>query len=139
MPLNEWHWLLQINLTSIFQVCSAVVPSMRANGGLIINVSSHASRNAFPQWGAYCTTKAALAAFTKCLGEEERANGIRACTLTLGAVNTSLWDSETIQADFDRNAMLPAEEAAQALLYLAQQPSSQVVEDITLMPSTGAF
>jgi len=106
---------------------------------LVINISSHAARNAFPQWGAYCVSKAALASFTRCLAEEERSHGIRACTLTLGAVDTSLWDSPTVDSDFDRRAMLPVNQAAAALLHLAQQPATQVVEDLTLMPATGAF
>ena len=139
MPLEHWQWLLQLNLTSAMQVCSAVVPSMRSQGGLVINVSSHAARNAFPQWGAYCITKAALASFTRCLAEEERAHGIRACTLTLGAVNTPLWDAETVQSDFDRRAMLTVDQAADALVNLAEQPSNQVIEDLTLMPAAGAF
>ena len=139
MPLDRWNWLMQLNLTSVFQMCAAVVPTMRPTGGLVINVSSHAARNAFPNWGAYCTVKAALASFTRCLAEEERAHGIRACTLTLGAVDTPLWDSPTVQSNFDRNAMLPAEQAAVTLLHLAQQPSTQIVEDLTLMPATGAF
>ena len=83
MPIERWQWLLQLNVTSVMQVCSAVVPAMRENGGLVINISSHAARNAFPQWGAYCVSKAALASFTRCLAEEERSNGIRACTCLL--------------------------------------------------------
>ena len=139
MPLDSWNWLMQLNLTSVFQMCAAVVPTMRPTGGLVINVSSHAARNAFPNWGAYCTVKAALASFTRCLAEEERAHGIRACTLTLGAVDTPLWDSPTVQSTFDRGAMLPVEQVAVTLLHLAQQPSTQIVEDLTLMPATGAF
>jgi NAD(P)-dependent dehydrogenase (short-subunit alcohol dehydrogenase family) len=83
--------------------------------------------------------KAALASFTRCLAEEERVHGIRACTLTLGAVDTPLWDSPTVKSTFDRRAMLPAEQVAVTLLHLAQQPSTQIVEDLTLMPATGAF
>ena len=139
MPLDRWQWLLQLNLTSVMQVCSAVVPAMREQGGLVINVSSHAARHAFPQWGAYCVTKAALASFTRCLAEEERSHGIRACTLTLGAVNTPLWDAETVQSDFDRRAMLSVDQAAEALVNLATQPSNQLIEDLTLMPAVGAF
>ena len=139
MPLDRWQWLLQLNVTSVMQVCSAVVPSMRENGGLVINISSHAARNAFPQWGAYCVTKAALASFTRCLAEEERGHGIRACTLTLGAVNTPLWDAETVQSDFDRRAMLSVDQAAETLANLAMQPSNQLIEDLTLMPAAGAF
>ncbi len=139
MPIERWQWLLQLNVTSVMQVCSAVVPAMRENGGLVINISSHAARNAFPQWGAYCVSKAALASFTRCLAEEERSNGIRACTLTLGAVNTPLWDAKTVQSDFDRRAMLSVDQAAETLANLAMQPSNQLIEDLTLMPAAGAF
>ena len=139
MPLDTWQWILQLNLTSVMQVCAAVVPTMRAAGGLVINVSSHAARNAFPQWGAYCVTKAALERFTRCLAEEERVNGIRACTLTLGSVDSSLWDEKTVQSDFDRHAMLSTDQVANALVHLAEQPTNQVIEDFTLMPATGAF
>ena len=139
MPLEKWRWIMQMNLTSIFQICSEVVPLMRQKGGLVINVSSHASRNAFPQWGAYCISKAALASFTKCLAEEERKNLIRACTLTLGSVNSTLWDSDTVSMQFDRNSMLSVDQVASELLHLANQPTNQIIEDLTLMPSTGAF
>ena len=107
MPLERWQWLLQLNLTSVMQVCAAVVPSMRNNGGgLVINVSSHATRNAFPQWGAYCVTKAALASFTRCLAEDERSQGIKTPARSpLGSEHT-LWDAETVQSDFDRRAAL---------------------------------
>ncbi len=144
MPIERWQWLVQLNLTSVFQVSQAVLPLLRRSGdaetgGLIINVSSHAARNAFPDWGAYCASKAALQAFSRCLAEEERPHGVRVCTLTLGSVNTPLWDSETVDSSFDRRAMLPADQAAEALLVLAQQPPTQVVEDLTLMPTAGAF
>ena len=139
IPLERWQWLMQLNVTSVMQVCAAVVPAMRPSGGLVINVNSHAARNAFPQWGAYCVSKAALASFTRCLAEEERAHGIRACTLTLGAVNTPLWDAETVQSDFDRRAMLSVDQAAETLVNLAEQPVNQVIEDLTLMPAAGAF
>ena len=140
MPLERWQWMLQLNLTSVFQVCLAVLPCLRqAGGGRIINVSSHAARNAFPDWGAYCVSKAALASFSRCLEAEERAAGIAVSTLTLGSVNTPLWDSETVHSSFDRRAMLSAEQVAESLLYLARQPDSQTVEDLTLMPAAGAF
>ena len=139
MPLTKWQEIIQINLTSVFQICSLIVPKMRKNGGLIINVSSHASNNAFPQWGAYCVSKSALAMFTKCLREEERTNSIRACTITLGSVNTPLWDSESIKSDFDRTSMLSSTNVSNTILYMAEQPDSQTIEDLTLMPAGGAF
>jgi len=139
MPLKKWQEIIQINLTSVFQICSLIVPPMRKNGGLIINVSSHASYKAFPQWGAYCVSKSALSMFTKCLREEERSNMIRACTITLGSVNTPLWDSESIKSDFDRTSMLSSTKVSNTILYIAEQPESQLIEDLTLMPAGGAF
>ncbi len=139
MDLVQWEQTIQINLTSVFQICSSIIPQMRKKGGLVINVSSHASYNAFPQWGAYCVSKSALAMFTKCLREEERSNSIRACTITLGSVNTPLWDSESINANFDRTSMLSSSEVSDTILYMAQQPESKLIEDLTLMPSGGAF
>jgi short-subunit dehydrogenase len=140
MPLDQWLRLMQLNVTAVFQVCQALLPRLRAaGGGHIINVSSHAAHHAFPDWGAYCVSKAALGSLGRCLAAEERSHGIRVSTLTLGAVNTPLWDSETVHSSFDRRAMLEAERAAEALLYLAQQPATLVVEDLTLMPAAGAF
>ena len=139
MPLNQWQQIMQVNLTSVFQICSFLVPLMRVKGGLIINVSSHAAYNAFPQWSAYCISKAALSSFTKCLREEERTKSIRACTITLGSVNTPLWDSEFINSNFDKDAMLSAEEVSKTILYISEQPKSQLIEDLVLMPSAGAF
>ncbi len=140
MPLERWQWLLQLNLTSVFQVCQVVVPMLRrAGGGRIINISSHAARNAFADWGAYCVSKAALASFSRCLAEEERAHGIGVSTLTLGAVNTPLWDSESVDSSFDRRAMLDPHRVAEAVLYLAQQPPTQQVDDLTLMPAAGVL
>jgi short-subunit dehydrogenase len=139
MSVERWQWLMQLNVTSVLQICQATLPALREGGGQIINVSSHAARNAFPEWGAYCTSKAALASLSRCLAEEERAHGIRVSTLTLGAVNTPLWDTETVHSSFERRAMLTPERVAEALLSLAQQPSSQVVEDLTLMPAAGVL
>ncbi len=139
MPLDKWQEIIQVNLTSIFQICSFIVPLMRNKGGLIINISSHAAYNAFPTWGAYCVSKAALASFTKCLREEERQNSVRACTITLGSVNTPLWDSEFVKSDFNKEAMLSSDEVSNTILFIAEQPDSQLIEDLTLMPSSGAF
>ena len=139
MPLDKWQEIIQVNLTSVFQICSCIVPLMRNKGGLIINVSSHAANNAFPNWGAYCVSKAALASFTKCLREEERKNSIRACTITLGSVDTPLWDSEYVNSDFNKNSMLSSDSVSETILFIAEQPKSQLIEDLTLMPATGAF
>lgn len=138
--LDRWQWLLQLNLTSVFQICQAVVPALRAaGGGLILNISSHAARHAFPDWGAYGVGKAGLQALSRGLSVEERDRGIRVSTLTLGAVDTALWDSPTVQADFPRDGMLRPEDVARTLLFMAEQPDHLLIEDLTLLPAAGAL
>jgi NADP-dependent 3-hydroxy acid dehydrogenase YdfG len=137
---DRWQWLLQLNLTSVFQICQALVPALRAaGGGLILNISSHAARHAFPDWGAYGVGKAGLQALSRAFSVEERDRGIRVSTLTLGAVDTSLWDSPTVQATFRRDGMLRPEDVARTLLFMAEQPDHLLIEDLTLLPAAGAL
>ncbi|MEM9213489.1 MAG: SDR family oxidoreductase [Cyanobacteria bacterium P01_F01_bin.150] len=139
-PLSDWQRVLELNLTSVFQVLQAVIPSMRElNQGLIVNVASIAGRQSFPGWGAYSVSKAGLIALSKTITVEERGNGIRSVIVCPGAVNTPIWDTETVQSDFDRSGMLSPETVAQTILHAVSLPSYAVIEDITIMPSAGAL
>jgi short-subunit dehydrogenase len=136
--LSDWQQVMDINITSVFQCTMAVLPRMRDRGtGIIINVVSIAARQAFPNWGAYCVSKAGLLALSQTLAQEERAHGIRVTAICPGAVNTELWDTETVHANFDRSTMLSPEIVAQSILYTALLPPQAVVDELTLMPSAG--
>ncbi len=139
-PLEDWQQVLNLNLTSVFQCIQGVLPHMRdRKSGTIINVASIAAFNAFPDWGAYGVSKAALVALSKALSVEERAKGIRTVTVSPGSVNTPIWDTDTVQADFDRSAMLTPEIVAQSILHTALIPHQAVVEEIIVMPNGGAL
>ena len=139
-PLEDWQRVLDLNLTSAFQCIQGVLPHMRdRKSGTIINVASIAAFNAFPDWGVYGVSKAALVALSKALSVEERGNGIRTVTISPGSVNTPIWDTDTVQADFDRSAMLTPEIVAQSILHTALLPSQAVVEEMIVMPNGGAL
>jgi short-subunit dehydrogenase len=138
--LSDWEKVLQLNLTSVFQCIVGVLPTMRRQGqGTIINVASIAGSTPFPGWGAYSVSKAGLITLSKVLSAEERANGIRVMTISPGAVNTPIWDTETVQADFERNAMLTPETVAESILHAALLPPSAVIEEMNIVPSAGAL
>ena len=138
--LEDWQRVLDLNLTSVFQCVQAIVPKMRQQkGGTIINVASIAAHQTFPNWGAYCVSKFGLLALSKTLAAEERANGIRVMTISPGSVNTSIWDTDTVQADFDRTQMLTPEIVAEAILQAATISDRAVVEEFILMPNAGTF
>ena len=138
--LADWQQVLDLNLTSVFQCIQGILPSMRKRSkGTIVNVASIAAHNAFPEWGAYSVSKAALVALSKALAVEERANGIRAVTISPGAVNTAIWDTDTVKAELNRDAMLTPEIVAQSILHTVLLPQQAVIEEMTVMPSGGAL
>lgn len=140
MSLADWQRVLDLNLTSVFLAIQGLLPTLRQRGqSTIINVASVASYQAFPDWGAYCASKFALLGFSKALAAEERAHGVRVAVIAPGSVNTSLWDTDTVHADFDRSKMLKPEVVAQAILQMVQMPQEAVVEELMLMPSVGTF
>jgi NAD(P)-dependent dehydrogenase (short-subunit alcohol dehydrogenase family) len=139
-PLTDWQQVIDLNLTAPFQCVQAVLPIMRSQQrGTIINIISVAGRQAFPEWGAYCASKFGLMGLTKSLAQEEKAFGIRAVALCPGAVNTPLWDTATVQADFDRSLMLSAEDVANAIVHAALLPAHVLIDELVLMPNTGTF
>lgn len=140
MPIEDWQTILNLNVTSVWQVSQALIPSLRSQGcGTIINVVSIAGRQAFPNWGAYCASKFALMGLTKTLAAEERQHGIRVIALCPGAVDTPIWDHGNIEGNFDRTAMLSPESVAQSILYAIQLPTQALVEELVLMPLGGAL
>lgn len=139
-PLSDWQQVMNLNLTSVFQCIQGILPVMRnQQRGTIINVASIAGQQPFPGWGAYSVSKAAVIALSKTLAAEERQNGIRVVSICPGAVNTPLWDTDTVQVDFNRSAMLTPELVAESILHAVLMPEQAVVESITLMSSAGAL
>jgi NADP-dependent 3-hydroxy acid dehydrogenase YdfG len=139
-PLADWQQVIGLNLTSVFQCVQGILPHMRQQqSGIIVNVSSIAGKQVFPNWGIYSVSKFGLMALTQAIAGEERANGIRVTAICPGSVNTPLWDTATVQADFDRSAMLTPEMVAEGILYAVLAPAGAVVEELTIMPSGGAL
>ena len=89
MNPDEWATVIGTNLTGVFNACHAALPHLRRRGGgSIVNISSLASRNAFPNAAAYCATKAGLNQFSEALMQEVRYDGIRVSYVMPGSVAT---------------------------------------------------
>ncbi|MCF2971291.1 SDR family oxidoreductase [Synechococcus sp. Nb3U1] len=140
LSLSDWQRVIDLNLTAAFLCAQAVLPGMRQRRfGTIVNVVSIAGKRAFPDWGVYCASKFGLMGFSQALAEEERQHGIRVTSLCPGAVNTPIWDTDTVTVSFDRSKMLSAAWVADLIAYIVRLPMGAVVEDLTLMPTGGAF
>ncbi|MBE9239314.1 SDR family oxidoreductase [Anabaena aphanizomenioides LEGE 00250] len=138
--LEDWQRVMDLNITSVFQCMMAIVPGMRQRGkGTIINIASIAAKQAFAGWGAYCVSKAGLLALSQTLAQEERVHGIRVTAICPGAVNTEIWDTETVNVNFDRTKMLTPEIVAQTILHTVLLPQEAVIEELTLMSNAGVL
>jgi short-subunit dehydrogenase len=137
-PLAHWQQVLDLNLTSVFQCMQGVLPIMHEQKrGTIVNIASIAAKQSFPGWGAYSVSKAGLVALSQTLAIEEP--DLRVITICPGAVNTELWDSETVKVDLNRSAMLTPEAIAQTVLYAVNLPSNAVITELTLMSNAGVL
>jgi len=90
LPLTDWQQALAVNLTGAFLMTQAVIPHMRAaGGGVVLNIASQLGHVAAPGQAAYSASKAALLSLTRSIAVDHAAEGIRAVSLSPGAVMTS--------------------------------------------------
>jgi len=85
-----WNKCMDINVTSMFRMCQAFIPKLRANGGgSIINMASVASsRKGVPVRCAYSTSKGAVIALSKSIAADFITEGIRCNAVMPGTVDT---------------------------------------------------
>src|SRR5258708_9331851 len=87
--LDDWHDVIETNLSGVFYCTRAAVPEIRRRGGgCIVNISSLAGKNAFAGAAAYCASKAALNQFSEALMQEVRHDNIRVSYVMPGSVAT---------------------------------------------------
>jgi NADP-dependent 3-hydroxy acid dehydrogenase YdfG len=116
----------------------AVVPAMRAAGrGTIVNVASVAALDPGVLPGmAYSAAKAAVAAFTRFLGEELRNTGIRTCAVFPGEVDTPILERRPVPPKADARAtMLRPEDVAEAIAFVLRMPERAAISELVIKPT----
>jgi NAD(P)-dependent dehydrogenase (short-subunit alcohol dehydrogenase family) len=103
--LEEWHRVLNTNLTSVFLMCRSFVPHMKGTGyGRIINMTSIMSWVSLPGRAAYSASKTALLGVTRALALELAADGITVNGISPGPfateMNTDLMQNPEINQQF---------------------------------------
>ena len=90
-PLDEFTGVFQTNVAAPLHLIQLVLPGMLARHcGTIVNVTSDAAVQAYPGWGGYGASKAALEQLTKVLAAELEGTGIRIYLVDPGDMNTQL-------------------------------------------------
>ena len=145
MSEKEWDEVVNVNLKSLFIVCKAVLPHMKANGyGRIVSASSvNGFQGAFGQTN-YSATKAGISGFTRSLCKEVGKYGITVNALAPGFIKSVMTESmpdEIVEAGIK---MIPVkrigtpQDMGYAYLFLASREAS-FISGITLHANGGAM
>jgi 2-deoxy-D-gluconate 3-dehydrogenase len=89
--LGEWHQIVDLNLTSVFDCCQAVYPHMqRRGGGKIVTIGSMTSIFGFDMASIYAATKGAVVQMTRSLASAWAKDNIQVNSILPGWINTDL-------------------------------------------------
>ena len=140
MSDEDWHEVIETNLSSVFYTCRAVTrPMMKKRAGAIVNVSSIVGVHG--NWGQtnYGASKAGIIGFTKSLARELGSRGVRANVVAPGYVKTRLTDvlPEEGKAAMLQNTPLgrlgDPEDVAGAVRFLCSDEASFITGEVLLV------
>lgn len=143
--LLDWNQMIDTNIKGVLHVTQSVLPYMiRNQAGLIINITSIAGKEAYPQGNVYCATKAAVDQLTKTMRLDLLPHGIKVSSIAPGAAETEFslvrFKGNVDQAASVYQGYLPllAKDIAETVLFIVSRPSHVSIHDLVIMPSAQA-
>jgi 3-oxoacyl-[acyl-carrier protein] reductase len=133
-PLDHWQAVIDVNLTSTFLCCRAVIGAMKSQkSGAIVNISSDIGFSGDPSRSAYATAKAGIVGFSKTLALELAPFGVRANVIAPGRIATPRVRATYTDAEWEAAAKrIPLghagepEDIAEAVAFLASESSRHI-------------
>lgn len=94
MPEENWHAVIETNLTSCYNMCRGVVGGMRDRGfGRIVNISSINGQKGQLGQTNYSAAKAGMLGFTKALALESARKGVTVNAICPGYIKTEMTEA----------------------------------------------
>jgi len=90
LPTAQYEQVMSTNARSVFLGCREVYPYLEKSGGTIVNIGSFFDKLGVKQNLAYCASKAAVGAITRCLAVEWAPKNIRVLDVAPGYIETEL-------------------------------------------------
>lgn len=90
MPTALYDDVMRTNARAVFVGCREAFPYLGRQGGTIVNIGSFFDRMGVKSNLAYCASKAAVGAITRCLAVEWASHGIRVVDVAPGYIETDL-------------------------------------------------
>jgi NADP-dependent 3-hydroxy acid dehydrogenase YdfG len=137
LSIEDYHQMMDTNLNGAYYITQAFLPGMRERrSGTIVHIVSDAGKQASPKAGpAYVMSKFGLAGLVQAINAEERGNGVRACAIFPGDIDTPLLDRRPSPPSPEARAkMLRPEDVAKCVLLAIDLPNHAVVEELIIRP-----
>ncbi len=94
VPLEDWRWIMDINVMGVVHGCRAALPHLQRNGsGAILNVASAAAFVSAPQMSPYNASKAAVLSISETLAAELKNAGTQVSVLLPTFFHSNLLES----------------------------------------------
>jgi NAD(P)-dependent dehydrogenase (short-subunit alcohol dehydrogenase family) len=91
LPVDALQRILEVNVVAPLHLIQLVLPVMRRrDSGQIVNVTSDAAVQAYPTWGGYGASKAALEHMSRILAEELQGTGVHVYVVDPGDMDTEM-------------------------------------------------
>lgn len=134
LPLDEWHTMIDTNVSGIFYMTRQVVPLMKQNENVchIINIASIAGKVGNPTMSGYNASKFAVRGFSESLFKEVRYDGIKVTCFYPGSVNTKFFDNAD-GAETHSNMMSP-NDLAKTLVDVLETHDNFLINEIVMRP-----
>ncbi|MGB1018835.1 MAG: SDR family oxidoreductase [Chitinophagales bacterium] len=143
--MQDWETMIDTNVKGLLYVTRAVIPIMKKNkSGHIINISSIAAKEVYPNGNVYCASKHAVDALTKAMQIDLLAHKIKVTSVAPGMVDTEFstvrhkGDKQTADATYNGFTPLFANDIAEVVYFVASRPAHVNINDILVMPSAQA-
>ena len=140
LTIEEWRKIMALNMDSVFLGCKTAAALLQADGGgSIINISSTNANRAWSMFSGYCSAKAGMTMFSKCVAQhflETNAN-VRCNTVHPGPIETPNFKrlsaaegADQLMADWQKNNPFTeigtVEDIAEVVAFLASDEARYV-------------
>jgi len=139
--VDDWEAMIDTNIKGLLYTTRIVSPWMiERHSGHIINISSIAGKESYPNGSVYCGTKHAVSAISKSMRIELMPFGIKVTTIAPGAVDTEFslvrfrGDQERANQVYKGFTPLSGKDIAETILFVLSRPAHVNIDDLLIMP-----
>lgn len=143
--VEDWEAMIDTNIKGLLYTTRIVSPWMiERQTGHIINISSIAGKESYPNGSVYCGTKHAVSAISKSMRIELMPFGIKVTTIAPGAVDTEFslvrfrGDQERANQVYKGFTPLSGKDIAETILFVLSRPAHVNIDDLLIMPTDQA-